>query len=117
MRSYFRGLWRHPDFLKLWIGQTISVFGSQITILALPLVAASLLRASPMEMGMLLAVETVPYLLVGLFAGVWVDRRPRRPILIATNLGRAALLLGVMLQAHGQSELPDLSRMTAGHLW
>ncbi len=95
MRSYFRGLWRHPDFLKLWIGQTISVFGSQITILALPLVAASLLRASPMEMGMMLAVETVPYLLVGLFAGVWVDRRPRRPILIATNLGRAALLLVV----------------------
>ena len=93
MRSYFRGLWRHPDFLKLWVGQTISVFGSQITLLALPLVAAATLQASPLEMGILLAVETVPYLLVGLFAGVWVDRRPRRPILIATNLGRAGLLL------------------------
>ena len=95
MRSSFTGLWRHPNFLKLWIGQTISAFGSQITLLALPLVAAVALHASPMEMGVLLAVETAPYLLVGLFAGVWVDRRRRRPMLIATNLGRAALLMSV----------------------
>ena len=59
MGSYFRGLWRHPDFLKLWTGQTISVFGSQITLLALPLLAAVTLQASPMEMGVLLAVETM----------------------------------------------------------
>ncbi len=85
-------LWRHPDFLKLWIGQTISVFGSQFTALALPLIAVVTLRATPADMGVLTAMQTAPFLLIGLFTGVWVDRLRRRPVLIAGDLGRAALL-------------------------
>ena len=87
-----RGLWRHPDFLRLWAGQTISQFGSQVTLLALPLTADLTLGATPAEMGLLDALQTVPYLLVGLPAGVWVDRLPRRPVLMVADLGRGALL-------------------------
>ena len=93
------GLWQQADFLKLWAGETISVFGSQITLLALPLTAALTLQASAGEMGLLMAAETAPFLLVGLPAGVWVDRRRRRPILIWGNLGRALLLLLIPLAA------------------
>lgn len=85
-------LWRHPDFLKLWAGQTVSQFGSQITLLALPLTAALTLHASAANMGFLAAAGTAPFLLFGLFAGVWVDRLRRRPILIATDMARFALL-------------------------
>ena len=92
-------LWRHRDFMKLWIGETISLFGSQFTFLALPLIAAITLRASPAEMGILSAVETAPFLLIGLFAGVWVDRRRKRPLLIAGDLGRAILLATIPLAA------------------
>ena len=93
MRFRLTGLWRHPDFVKLWTGQTISLIGSQVTFLALPLTAVLVLNATPAQMGFLTAAGAIPSLLVGLFAGVWVDRRRRRPILIAADLGRAALLL------------------------
>lgn len=86
------GLWLHTGFLKLWAAQTISGFGSQVTILALPLLAALLLDASPTEMGILTAASTAPFLLIGLFVGVWVDRLRRRPLLIASDVARAALL-------------------------
>ncbi|MDI3340774.1 MAG: MFS transporter [Sphaerobacter sp.] len=89
------GLWRHPDFIKLWAGETISLLGTQITLLALPLTAVVLLDASPQEMGILTAAETAPFLLIGLLAGVWIDRRRRRPIMMAANVGRA-LLLGLI---------------------
>src|SRR5438552_19004151 len=92
-------LWRHRDFMKLWIGETISLFGSQFTLLALPLIAALTLRATPAQMGILSAVETAPFLLIGLFAGVWVDRRRKRPLLIAGDLGRALLLATIPLAA------------------
>jgi MFS family permease len=88
----FQGLWRHPDFVKLWAGETISLVGSQITLLALPLTAVLTLGATPGQMGLLGAIQYAPFLLLGLFAGVWVDRLRRRPILIGANLGRAALL-------------------------
>src|SRR6266498_3750077 len=68
------GLLRHPDFLKLWLGLTGSLFGMQVSGLALPLTAVLLLGASATEMGVLGAARWLPYLLVGLFAGVWVDR-------------------------------------------
>ncbi|GBD29554.1 Enterobactin exporter EntS [bacterium HR32] len=87
-------LWRHPDFLKLWAAQTVSAFGSQFTALAIPVVAALLLGATPAQMGLLTAVTTGPYLLFAL-AGVWVDRWPRRRVLIAADVGRAAVLLAV----------------------
>ncbi len=85
-------LWRHGDFLKLWIGQTISLFGSRFTALAIQFVGAVTLQATPAQMGILAAVDTAPFLLVGLYAGVWVDCHRRRPILIAADLGRAILL-------------------------
>ncbi|MHB8646066.1 MAG: MFS transporter [Thermomicrobiales bacterium] len=85
-------LWRHADFLKLWAGQTVSQFGSQITVLALPLTAALTLHASAANMGFLAAASTAPFLLIGLFAGVWVDRLRRRPILIIADIARFALL-------------------------
>src|SRR5215475_3556070 len=91
VRSQCAGLWRHPDFLKLWAGQTISLFGSQITALALPLTAVLTLQATPAQMGMLRATHSASATLAGLFAGVWADRLRRRPILIGTDLGFAVL--------------------------
>ena len=88
------GLWRHGDFLKLWSAETVSQFGTQIGILALPLVAILELGASPFEVAALGTVEFLPFLL-HLPAGVWVDRLPRRPILIAGDLGRFVLLATV----------------------
>jgi len=93
------GLWRHPDFLKLWAGQTVSLCGSEITALALPLTAVLVLKAGPAQMGVLRAIESVPALLVALLAGVWVDRVRRRPLLIGANLGRAALLGSIPVAA------------------
>ena len=92
MAIKFTGLWRHPDFLKLWSGETISVFGSQITMLALPLTAVVILKSSPVEMGILNALAFAPFLLLSLFAGVWADRMRRRPILIIADLSRFVLL-------------------------
>lgn len=93
------GLWSHPDFVKLWLGQTISLLGSRITFLALPLTAAIILQASPTQMGILTAVEALPTLLLGLLAGAWIDRTRRRHILIAADIGRAGLLLFIPLAA------------------
>ena len=98
-RPRLTGLWRHPEFLRFWAAQSISQVGTQVTVLALPLVAALSLDASPFAVGLLAAMETAPFLLVGLFAGVWVDRRRRRPLLIAADLGRAALLLTIPVAA------------------
>ncbi|HTT64618.1 MAG TPA: MFS transporter [Bryobacteraceae bacterium] len=86
------GLWREPDFLKLWAGQTVSQMGSWITLVGLPLTAALLLNASPLQMGILSGAGAAAILLFGLFAGAWADRLRRRPILIWTDLGRAAVL-------------------------
>lgn len=86
------GLYRNSDFIKFWSGQSISLVGSQVTVLALPLTAAITLHATAMQMGVLSAIQYAPFLLFGLFVGVWVDRLRRRPILIAANLGRGLLL-------------------------
>ena len=89
------GLWRHPDFLKLWAGETVSMFGSQVGQLALPLVAILVLDASAFEVAALGTVLFLPFILFTLPAGVWVDRLRRKPILIAGDIGRAVLLLSV----------------------
>jgi len=86
------GLWRHGDFLKLWSAETISQFGSQVGQLALPLAAILVLDASAFEVAALGTVQFLPFILFTLPAGVWVDRLPRRPILIIGDLGRAVLL-------------------------
>ena len=89
------GLWRHADFLRLWAAQTISQFGTQITLLALPLAAILVLDASAFEVALLGAIEFAPFLLFALPAGVWVDRMRRKPILVVADLARAALLASV----------------------
>lgn len=94
MNDSLRG---HRGFLRLWAGQSISHLGSQITLLALPLVAIRSLDAGPLQLGILAACETLPFLVVGLPAGVWVDRRPRRPILVSSDIGRALVLATVPL--------------------
>ena len=86
------GLGRNREFLKLWAGQSVSLFGSQITRLALPLAAILTLHANAAQMGFLGAALLAPYLILGLFAGVWVDRLRRRTLLIAADVGRALLL-------------------------
>ena len=85
-------LWRHTDFMKLWTAETVSQLGTQVTLLALPLTAILILKASPFEVGLLSSLEFLPFILVGLPAGVWVDRLRRRPILIVGDLGRALTL-------------------------
>ncbi len=92
MRFKFDGLWRHPDFVRLWTGQTISVFGSLITGTAISFTAILLLDASPLQVALLAASSHVPGLVFGVVAGVWVDRLRRRPVMIAADLGRAALV-------------------------
>jgi MFS family permease len=86
------GLARHGDFARFWAAQSISTIGTQFTAVALPLLAALSLGASPMAVGVLAAAGGLPHLLFGLFAGVLVDRLRRRPVMIATDVGRAALL-------------------------
>jgi MFS family permease len=99
MRSFLprSGLWRHPDFLKLWSAETISQFGSQISGLALPLVAVITLDVSAFQVSLLFIIETAPFLLISLPAGVWVDRLPRRPLLVIGDLGRAITLATIPL--------------------
>ncbi len=89
------GLWQHTDFLKLWSAETISLFGTQVTFLALPFVAIAILSASPFEVALLGTLEFLPFILFSLPAGVWVDRLPRRPILIVGDLGRAVGLASI----------------------
>jgi MFS family permease len=85
-------LWRHRDFRRLWAGDTISQFGTMVTLIALPLLAVKTLHATPFQVGLLSAFETLAFLLVGLPAGAWVDRLRRRNVLIVGDLARAALL-------------------------
>lgn len=90
-------VWRESSFVKLWVAQTISLVGSQISFLALPLTAILVLDATATEMGILTALGAVPAILAGLHAGALIDRRRRRPLLISTDVGRAALLALVPL--------------------
>ena len=99
-----------PDFRQLWLGQTISVFGDQITQLGLPLVAVLTLGADATQMGTLTAVGLLPHLLFSLVAGVWLDRvRARRRLMIAADLGRAALIASIPVAfALGVLSMPQL---------
>lgn len=100
MRSRFlTGLWAHPDFVRLWAGTTTSTFGTLIGGLALSFTAIIFLDASAAEVAVLGGCQLVPGFLVSPFAGVWVDRLKRRPIMIVTDLGRAAALFSVPLAA------------------
>jgi len=89
------GLWASGDFLRLFAAQSVSLFGSEISLIALPLTAVLVLGASPAQMGLLAAVEKLPFMLVGLFAGVWVDRLRCRSVLVTADIGRALLLASI----------------------
>lgn len=99
MRWQLRGLWKNPDFMKVWLSRTISNLGNGITGIALPVIAIQVLAASPAQMSILGALNGMAVLLFGLLAGVWIDRLRRRPVLIATDLGRAFLVGSIPLAA------------------
>jgi MFS family permease len=89
----------HADFRRLWLADALSKLGSQVMVIAMPLLAATTLGASTWEVGLLTAFATVPFLLIGLPVGAWADRVRRRPVLVAADLGRAAALAWVPVAA------------------
>ncbi len=90
-----RSLWRHADYVKIWSAATISLMGSQVSQLAIPFIAAVVLGAPVFEVALLGTVEMLPFILFTLPAGAWLDRVRRRPVLVAGDLGRAAVLLTI----------------------
>ena len=88
-------LWRNGPFLRLWTGQTASSFGSQLGRLAIPVLAVSVLHATEFQVGLLTAVETAAFLLIGLPAGAWVDRWLKRRVMLIADLARAIVLASV----------------------
>ncbi len=90
----------HRDFVRLWCGDTVSQFGTQITLLAAPLLAVTVLHASPFQVGLLTTFETLAFLVVGLPAGAWVDRMRRRNVMIVADLCRGVALGSVPLTAY-----------------
>jgi MFS family permease len=92
-------LWSDRTFLAVWSASTISIFGSLITRTALPFAAILVLGAGPLEISAIRSAELIASLVVGLFAGAWVDRLLRRPIMIWADLGRAVLLGSIPVAA------------------
>lgn len=88
-------LWHNGDFLKFWFGETVSLFGTQVSNLAVPLTAVLIFNASPNLVGLLRFLQLVPYLLLALVFGAWVDRRRRRPVLIGANATRLVLIAAI----------------------
>jgi MFS family permease len=86
---------RHRGFRLLVVGQATSQLGTQVSSIALPLVAVLTLDAGPLQVGLLGSASTISFALIGLPAGAWIDRVPRRPVLIGSDLVRAALLASV----------------------
>ncbi|HEX8983584.1 MAG TPA: MFS transporter [Ktedonobacterales bacterium] len=85
-------LWRNSGFMLFWSGETVSLFGSQVTMLALPLTAVLTLQATAGQLGLIRFAGEFPYVLFTLIFGAWVDRRRRKPVLILANAARAALV-------------------------
>ena len=100
LRRTFTGLWLSADFRRMWLSLTITSFGAQVTNLALPLTAAILLHATPLQMGVLVALETLPFALFSLQAGVLIDRVRKLPIVIVANVSRALALAVIPLAAY-----------------
>jgi MFS family permease len=102
-------LWKNRNFMNLWTGESVSALGSEVSGIAIPLIGALLLHATATEMGLMATFSFAPFLLFGLLAGAWVDRLPRRPILIISNLGRALLLLSIPIA--GYLELLQMAQL------
>jgi MFS family permease len=103
-------LWRDADFVRLWSAATVTNFGSMVTQLALPFAAIQVLGAGAAELGMLRALVLVPGFALGLAAGAWLDRLRRRPVLVASDLARAAVQASVAAAA-------ALGALRMGHLY
>ncbi|MEU4334953.1 MFS transporter [Micromonospora lupini] len=103
-------LWRHRDFLLLWSGRTLSEVGDAVSMLAIPLLAVTVLDASAVQVGILNATRMVAYLFLSLPAGVWVDRMRKRPLMVACHLVRAGLVASVAVGAWA-------GWVTMAHLW
>ncbi|MGW6402597.1 MFS transporter [Streptomyces sp. NPDC055134] len=98
-----------PGYVRFWTASAVSAFGSQVTGLALQILTAVTLSASATEVGIVNAARWVPYLLFGLVAGVVVDRRRRKPMMVTTDLGRAVLLGAIpVLYALDRLTVPTL---------
>jgi MFS family permease len=103
------GLWRHRDFRVFWTGETTSEVGSAVTIVALPLVAVESLHASTFVVTLLTASTWLPWLVLGLPAGAWVDRLPRRPVMLACDAVSFAAFASVPVAAWtGVLSVPQL---------
>jgi MFS family permease len=102
------------DFARFWAALSVSLMGSEITTLALPLLAALTLSASALEMGVLAAAGQLPFLLFSLPAGAWVDRLPRRPVLIATDVASVLLLSVPAAVPFGGPTFPQLCIVAFG---
>src|SRR5262245_60387862 len=89
------GLWRHRDFLHLWAAQVGSAFGSRITRTALPMLAILTIEATPTQVAILSAIGVAPGVVVGLFAGGYVDRQAKRPMLVMADVARALLVFTI----------------------
>ena len=108
------GLWRHPDFLRLWAAQIGSAFGSRITRTALPMLAILTIEATPTQVAILSACGFAPGIFVGLFAGGYVDRSAKRPLLVGADLIRAVLVLTIPFAAWtGALSMPQLYLVAA----
>jgi MFS family permease len=92
-------LWRNRDFTLFWVGQTVGDLGTAVSTVVLPLIAVSTLQASAFAVGALGAAAWLPWLLVGLPAGAWVDRLPYRPVMVGCDLLRVLLIGSVPLTA------------------
>ena len=102
-------LWRNTDFVKFWTGETVSLFGTQVTYLALPLTAIYMFHASATEVGVLRFVQLAPYIGLAMLFGVWVDRHRRRPVMLWTNVVRMVLIgLVPVLHWAGWLSMPAL---------
>src|SRR5919198_2721682 len=95
LRPRFSEIWKQRQFRRYWTGETISTIGSGGTDFALPLVAVITLHATPGQMGIMRAIGASPGIILGLFAGVWVDRVSRQRLLVATELIAAVLIAWV----------------------
>jgi MFS family permease len=89
------GVLANSDFVKLWAGQTVSLMGTQITLFTMPLVAVLTLNATALQVGILNALRFVPVIALSVFAGVWLDRRKRRPVLVTCAVS-SSLLIGLV---------------------
>ncbi|MFJ8756527.1 MFS transporter [Streptomyces cyaneofuscatus] len=110
-----RSLWHNRDFLVFWVGEGLSLYGTQIANLALPLTAVLVFQVGPEQLGMLRFAQLVPFLALALVFGVWVDRVRKRPVMLGANIVRMVLIGLVPLLYHfGLLTLPLLYVLAFG---